>query len=753
MDKSKRDNLITLLRSLDESALVALANKGLVRRAMKDLEKELDQIQVEEKDDHLLVRGPEWCVTMPESGPMKASDDTRASGITRQIIAATIYLRDHYFSDDSAQATDAKAESEADSDSETETETDIKPEPEPAAVSQVQAPLARLLEIEVKDIVKWTGKNIYREVSDLIDSGTVIEYEILEAPAFTIRFSRDDVEVKLLPSETAGKKLLEELISTAPKSFHKRWVTMALLLLKHGQGEKVSLVEDAVERVVSSPRSREQIVAECKALLTGLVANGVVHPSEMLIEKLFSLSVSASSVGLPRVSNLLKSLSDEVSHMLNRNVAADSERILNLCGYTYVLLLALESAPPEKQPDYAGRARSQYDLKGDMKLIGIGSYPWKSGSGYEGITVLFFAPETKQFYTWSNSRTAGTTKFKAANSYLSDLIWSGGSVFRLSRSGFTLRQPRVNSFGRLSVSTKSSVTDAEQYNFESLDFGDRAFDNWTVLSGYADRLVSRGLTVVAPQDRYAVLCPEKWGEKFFDEMQQKFCWQILDVQGMSIHLTLDWQSVNEDSIKFLEAVNPKKEKLKAVVVRLNTREAGISIEPIAFLRDGEKENDTVLNIAFDFDRIVSVQSGLLERLRKKFGRDKIATRMTVAGPGAGDDDIDELGLQQAGGAMLPSSLRRLLEDAGVMVTHMAESGVYILSDSQKQKTLALKERLGACGLTALAEALGAMALYDSADGKNRDNSSRSSVAANLLISSYLLNLHWQVINGGALNEV
>ncbi|HMP53791.1 MAG TPA: hypothetical protein PKD05_19740, partial [Candidatus Melainabacteria bacterium] len=488
---------------------------------------------------------------------------------------------------------------------------------------------------------------------------------------------------------------------------------------------------------------------ECKALLTGLVANGVVHPSEMLIEKLFSLSVSSSSVGLPRVSNLLKSLSDEVSHMLKRDVAADSERILNLCSYTYVLLLALESAPPERQPDYAGRARSQYDLKGDMKLIGIGAYPWKSGSGYEGITVLFFAPETKQFYTWSSSRTAGTTRFNAANSYLSDLIWSGGSVFRLSRSGFTLRQPRVNSFGRLSVSTKSSVADAEQYNFESLYFGDRAFDNWTTLSGYADRLVSRGLTVVAPQDRYAVLCPEKWGEKFFDEMQQKFCWQILDVQGMSIHLTLDWQSVNEDSIKFLEAVNPKKEKLRAVVVRLNTREAGISIEPIAFLRDGEKENDTVLNIAFDFDRIISVQSGLLERLRKKFGRDKIATRMTLAG----EDDLDELALQQTGGAMLPSSLRRLLEDAGVMVTHMAESGVYILSDSQKQKTLALKERLGACGLTALAEALGAMALYESADGKNRAGSSRSSVAANLLISSYLLNLHWQVINGGALNEV
>lgn len=747
MDKSKRDNLIVLLRSLDESALVALANKGLVRRAMKDLEKELDQIQVEEKNDHLLVRGPGWCVTMPESGPMKASDDTRASGITRQIIAATIFLRDRYFLDDSAIARAAEAELETEIDAEETAEAEIKPEPEVA--SQKYSPVSRLLEIEVKDIVNWTGKNIYREVSDLVSSGTVIEYEILESPAFTIRFSRDDVEVKLLPTATTGTKLLDELISTAPKSFHKRWVTMAMLLLKHEQGEKVdiSIIEGTAEKVVSSPRSREQIVAECKVLLTGLVANGVVHPSEMLIEKLFSLSVSASSVGLPRVSNLLKSLSDEVSHMLNRDVSADSERILNLCGYTYVLLLALESAPPEKQPDYAGRARSQYDIKGDMKLIGMGAYPWKSGSGYEGITVLFFDPKKKQFYTWSNSRTAGTTRFKAADSYLSDLIWPGGSVFRLSRSAFILSQARVNSFGRLSASSKSSVENAEQLVFEALDFGDRAFDNWAVLSTYADRLVSRGLTVVAPQDRYAVLYPEKWGEKFFDEMQQKFCWQILDDQGMSIHLTLDWQAVNEDSIKFLEAVNPKKEKLRAVVVRLNSREAGISIEPISFLREGERENDTVLNIAFDHERIVTAQSGLLERLRKKFGRDKIATRMTRS------DDLDELSLQQTGGAMLPSSLRRLLEDTGVMVTHMAESGVYILSESQKQKVLALKERLGACGLTALAESLGAMALYESAAGKNTDDGVRSSVAAKLMMSSYLLNLHWQVINGGALNKV
>ena len=58
----------------------------------------------EETDAAMLVRGPGWVVTMPPEGPARATDDTKATGVTRQILTATLYLRDQ-----SAQATPAPA--------------------------------------------------------------------------------------------------------------------------------------------------------------------------------------------------------------------------------------------------------------------------------------------------------------------------------------------------------------------------------------------------------------------------------------------------------------------------------------------------------------------------------------------------------------------------------------------------------------------------------------------------------------------
>src|SRR5580692_4530070 len=92
MQPEDSDKLKRILVSFDEAGLVALANVGLLRRARKDLE--VGDVTFEEIDVAMIVRGPDWAVTMPPDGPTKASDTTKATGITRQILAATIYLRD-----------------------------------------------------------------------------------------------------------------------------------------------------------------------------------------------------------------------------------------------------------------------------------------------------------------------------------------------------------------------------------------------------------------------------------------------------------------------------------------------------------------------------------------------------------------------------------------------------------------------------------------------------------------------------------
>ena len=82
MNTDDRDRLRRILATFDEAGLVALSNKGLVRRAQKDLE--AGGLKHEETDAAVVVRGPGWVVTMPPDGPAHAADDTKASGVTRQ---------------------------------------------------------------------------------------------------------------------------------------------------------------------------------------------------------------------------------------------------------------------------------------------------------------------------------------------------------------------------------------------------------------------------------------------------------------------------------------------------------------------------------------------------------------------------------------------------------------------------------------------------------------------------------------------
>ncbi len=70
----------------------ASANKGLVRRAQKGPGSRRPWCARGDRRGRAWVRGPGWVVTMPPEGPVRATDDTKATGVTRQILTATIYL-------------------------------------------------------------------------------------------------------------------------------------------------------------------------------------------------------------------------------------------------------------------------------------------------------------------------------------------------------------------------------------------------------------------------------------------------------------------------------------------------------------------------------------------------------------------------------------------------------------------------------------------------------------------------------------
>ncbi len=151
MRPEDRDKLKRILAAFDEGGLVALANVGLVRRARKDLE--AGGVTHEETDAAVIVRGPDWAVTMPPDGPTKATDSTKATGITRQIIAATIHLRDTW-AGVPVPATPTSGEA---------TPSPVVAVASPAGPSPGELLAETVLALSADDLRKWAGKAALRD--------------------------------------------------------------------------------------------------------------------------------------------------------------------------------------------------------------------------------------------------------------------------------------------------------------------------------------------------------------------------------------------------------------------------------------------------------------------------------------------------------------------------------------------------------------------------------------------------------------
>lgn len=721
MKPEDRANLKRILAGFDEAGLVALANKGLVRRAQKDLE--AGGLAWEETDAAVIVQGPGWNVTMPPSGPQQATDNTRATGVTRQILMATIFLRDRWAPADSSEVPSGHEPSRP-------AEATNPPETNLAgSSSEVEVLAQSLLDISLDDLRKWAGKTIVREAVALVRSG--LEVEVETHAGVTIRLIRHEIEARMLPGfrSRSASKILDEILTTAPRSQHKRWVVVALLAFQQSRGRTIESVEDAaLIEPEGAPLTRQQLLISAQELLESVVATGLAHPSERMVERLFTLSISAGAVHLPRLARLLRTLADDVTLVLTRSAAADTGRLFDRLCLTHTLARVLAKAGLQPAADLVGYQRTQYDPVGNLELIGLGAYPWQSASGYEGLTVLFWDTADKFFRTWTTSRpTAHPGQFSMAQTYRHDIIWPGGAIQRLCRSRCTLQHARGNVLGRLSGSQSAIVTVHTPTDPSQLDFSGHLFTRWGLLLDYARSATPLGLREKNPLDWIVVLQPTVWGERFFDELQQQFCWRLQDDQESFLALTLPWAGVNETAIEFLETVKSDRDRLQRIVVRLVFSNQGYRFEPLSLLSAGTPQGHCILNPAFDRDLITSRQAGLLDQLRKKYGRDRVSTAMTA------DDETDPESDEAGGLDRLPPGLRAPLSETQAELLRIAETGLRRFNQTIQERSRSLAHSLERLGFAELSRALAELSLAGSG-------------ASQVIWCGHLCQLHRQVIN-------
>ena len=676
------NKLVSLLSSFDDASWEALSSKGLLRRARKDLERITVEV-VDETGDSLQVSVPPFVVSVPASGPAKATCSCPSPGVCQHILIAGLFLQSY-----SKAEVIAKVAITADS---IRTEVSL---------------------LTPETLKAWVGSTDYRKGVALFEKNflpPVIEYE----ETVIIRLLPSSIEVRFVPGSGLDGMIL-------PKLNSKSAAVAAMLALRKSLGLEipVAAAQQSLVDLTGTPRSKKEILDSACAVLEDAVAVGLTHVSPILTERLVTLGVSAQGARLPRVSLALRTLADEVKSILRREARADEDRLLTLMARVYALMDAIRCGSDQQTAELAGSSRGVYVEVPEIDLAGVGAYTWQTGSGYVGLTVLFWANQSREFLSWSYARPE-IQQVDARQRFYGEGPWEGTqSPRQIATSTIKLRNGRRTVNGRLSSSTQTSALVLKPTDPELLDFDDRIFNSWTRLRAYVASKQPLGLREPNPLDLIVVLVPSRFGNRSFDPISQTFSWETYDVANEALTLSLPFRDWTQQSIRTLEELSPAEGSLWRLIVRLAYEDEELTVEPISVLRPEVKANP-VFQLAFD----------------------SFSEEQKKAPVGTSDDlpDIEEIEISEdeltsQSESFVPSSVAvgRVLGELNSRLLAIAETGANKGLTSNRQWFMQSTSEVYSLGLTALAKSLSTLTQTDSG-------------SAAVLRTRYLSYLHAQAI--------
>lgn len=581
--------------------LEALANKGLLRRAQKDYERgEVGAFEMSAAG--LIVNVSGQLVTLIEAGPAKAACACPAPGVCQHILAACLALM----------------------------------RPAGAVTVTAISAHAEWLAFTHDVLTAAFGLPTMRTAYEL---SLAYEASIEITTTLTVRFPALNAEIIALP----GAGLGGIIVNGASENRHPQLAAAALLIVRRGAGlhwEPPALKGDKAD---AAPLHREDMLRAATDLLEEVLAAGLARLSPAIVERLDALAISAQTAEWHRLGLLLQRLATQASDWLLRRPQADLSLIFSEMATAYALTRALAGNAPQ----LAGTGRENYVEVGSLDLIGVTAWPWRTASGYEGLTMLMWDPAKATWATWTDARSrAFQGGFSAVSRFTQPGPWEGAaSPAQISRSRFRLLQARRNRWGRLSASTrcKALVTGAASVT----DIASKAHDNWVALATVLAQATTLGLRERDPRAAYQIVAPASWERHPFDPVQQSLTWLLRDGGGHALELRLAFDDLSRPAIQLLEKLTDDDFKGAKLLGRCLLIHRCVQIHPIALIT--------------------------AERITSLFLSDAPAPAKAplAAGPADIDDEIDEA---EPVPAAVTSAMARVTFAAISALEWLAESG-------------------------------------------------------------------------------
>jgi hypothetical protein len=582
---SVKQALLTQLAHFDDEAFVALANKGLLRRAQKDLEKTEATIE-QDSADTLEMRFGEHRIRFDARGPAHARCSCPASGVCQHILAAAIGLQ-------------RLAQSSPRPDADRADPGAVVPiAPETTDTSPLPALTASLLALTRADLERHAGRAGYRWAWQFVqDLDAQEEVRLGGERHLVIEFHRPRLRLRYMGGGP------ESLIADVETRHLAKYQVAAVLALRRAHGAEIAAPEAATRAKATAAldlgkdhalpdgapaaelESRQRLRASTQQLLEDCVQLGLSHLSSAIRDRFSTLAVWAQGAQYHRLALLLRRITDHVELLLERAGGADEHRLFDELAMAHALLTALASAEARgSEPAHLlGRARSEYSAGQQLELLGLGASAWRAGSGYVGLTMLFWSPADQRFYSCTDARPETQRGFDPIARYKAPGPWSGlGAPQQASGRAVRLFEAQVNAQGRLSA---SEGTQAVVQPAPALHQRLSTTDDWAQLAEHVAQARRSLLAEPQPMNDWFVLWPARFGQPKFDAVRQTLLWPLFDATDQPLMAELVFSPHTEHAIRRIEQLS----SLAAgtlLVGRVRSSASALIVEPLSLIHPG-----------------------------------------------------------------------------------------------------------------------------------------------------------------------
>lgn len=226
--------------------------------------------------------------------------------------------------------------------------------------------------------------------------------------------------------------------------------------LESGQIHICDLEQGQADNVDYDMDQVRDVVFQMQAFLGELLDTGLSRTPQDALDHMERLATICHNAKLPNFEGDWRRLQDSYNKYLKRVASLGIQmlmrQITTLYSRTELLAQAQDGLEVSK---LAGAFRAEYTPELDLDLVGIAAEHFISKSGYEGDTVYFLEKNTKQWYTYTQARPVfyDNAAISSNRRYAQETPWGlPVSLMDLAFWQLHLEQAKCDERGRLSAS-------------------------------------------------------------------------------------------------------------------------------------------------------------------------------------------------------------------------------------------------------------------------------------------------------------